>query len=327
MKSQAGLFFVFCGCLVSLAAAASPEPSSASKQSEGAVRSFAVRGVIQALDADSKNVLVQHEAVAGYMPAMIMPFNVRDSNELAGLRAGDRISFRLRVTDTESWIDDITGIESVPAAEQVRPVEPLRTRQEGSTPKHPLLAFKFTNELGQAVALDDFRGQALAITFFFTRCPIPDYCPRLSKNFQKAARTLNAIPGGPTNWHFLSVSFDTEFDNSRVLKAYAEQYHYDPTHWSFLTGPAEQIGQLARLSDVTFQREGGTFNHNFRTLIIDTTGHLQMVFPTGGDLSDAIVEELLQAATVTNQSVADNPKRGKEHEANQGRRESRFHCG
>jgi len=85
-----------------------------------------------------------------------------------------------------------------------------------------------------------------------------------------------------------------------VLKGYGERYHYDPTHWSFLTGPANKIGDLARLSDVTFERDGGSFNHNFRTLIIDPNGHLQTFFPTGGNLSDAIVDEILKGAAVKN---------------------------
>ncbi len=166
-----------------------------------------------------------------------------------------------------------------------------------------MLDYKFTNELGQRVSLSDFQGQALAVTFFFTRCPIPDYCPRLAKNFQEASARLSRITGGPTNWHFLSVSFDTEFDSPRVLKAYGEMYHYDPAHWSFLTGSAESVGELARLSDVKFEREAGSFNHNFRTLIIDAAGHLQMVFPTGGDLSSAMVDEILKAAAVANPSL------------------------
>ena len=321
------LTVLFCCCLVPVRVnAAADESPLPSKQKDGGLRSFAVQGLIKELGAASRTVLVQHEAVVGYMPAMTMPFNVQESRELAGLRAGDRISFRLRVTDTESWIDHITRISTPQVSEPVQSKEPLRTQPEGSRPRHPLLDFKFTNELGQPVALGDFRGQALAITFFFTRCPIPDYCPRLSKNFQEAAKKLSAVPSGPTNWHFLSVSFDTEFDNPRVLKAYAEQYHYDPKHWSFLMGPGEQIGQLARLSDVTFERDGASFNHNFRTLIIDTTGHLQMVFTTGGDLSEAIVEEILKAAAATTQSVSDNPAGGQEHEANQ-RQDPRFHGG
>jgi protein SCO1/2 len=150
------------------------------------------------------------------------------------------------------------------------------------------------------VSLGDFRGQALAITFFFTRCPIPDFCPRLSKNFEEASRKLHATPNAPTNWHFLSISFDPEFDTPSVLKTYAEHYQYDPKHWSFLTGPTDKIRELAAQSDVTFDRDGAFFNHNFRTLIIDAAGHLQMMFPTSGDLSEPITSEILKAAAVTN---------------------------
>jgi protein SCO1 len=163
-----------------------------------------------------------------------------------------------------------------------------------------LLRFQFTNELGQAVSFDDYRGQALAVTFFYTRCPSPQFCPRLSKNFQEAQEKLAAATRGPTNWHFFSVSFDTEFDSPDALRRYGEGYHYDPRHWSFLTGPPEKIAQLARTTGVRFESDGATINHNFRTLIIDTSGHLQMVFPTGGNLSDQIVAEILKATTATN---------------------------
>jgi protein SCO1/2 len=237
------------------------------------------------------------------MDAMTMPFRVKEARVLSSLREGDRISFQLQVTPTESSITQISKIDDGSVTDQPLPTRSSSTQTVVPATRHPLLDFKFTNELGQAVSLGQFRGQALGITFFFTRCPIPDYCPRLSRNFQEASQKLSAISGGPTNWHFLSVSFDTKFDTVPILKAYAEFYHYDPAHWSFITGPAEQIGELARLSDVKFDPDGGFFNHNFRTLIIDAAGHLQMSFPIGGNLSDAIVEEMRKAAAVTNSVV------------------------
>ena len=181
------------------------------------------------------------------------------------------------------------------------PSPPLEER--AGERRHHLLTYKFTNELAQPVSLSDFQGQALGITFFFTRCPVPTFCPRLSRNFQEASRKLLATPNAPTNWHFLSVSFDPDFDTPAVLKAYAERYQYDPRHWTFLTGPSEQIAELAAQSNVKFEPDSGLFNHSFRTLIIDATGHLQMVFPTGGDLSDALVSEILKAASVTNRAA------------------------
>lgn len=264
-------------------------------------RVFVVNGVIKEFRQDGVTVVIRHEAIPNYMEAMTMPFKARDSKELAGLQAGDAVSFRLRVTEEESSIDKLrrTGKgrdeKAEPAASPGSITPPVR-------PRHPLLDYPFVNELGREVRLSDFRGQALAITFFFTRCPIPDYCPRLSRNFEEASRKLESMPGAATNWHFLSVSFDTAFDTPPVLKAYGERYQYDPKHWSFLTGPKDKIGELASLSDAKFDPESGFFNHNFRTLIIDASGRLQMVFPVGGNLSDAIVTEILKAATVTNKA-------------------------
>jgi cytochrome oxidase Cu insertion factor (SCO1/SenC/PrrC family) len=88
-----------------------------------------------------------------------------------------------------------------------------------------------------------------------------------------------------------------------VLKAYAQRYNYDPAHWSFLTGPADKVAELASLSDVNFDREGGFYNHNFRTLIIDPTGELRMTFPVTGDIADAIAEEILKALRPLNRSA------------------------
>ena len=188
------------------------------------------------------------------------------------------------------------------AAELSRDVSsPTAGGQAGRTAgpsRHPLLGYSFTNELGKAVRLEDFRGQALAITFFFTRCPRPEFCPRLSKNFQEASLKLAGMTNAPTNWHFLSVTFDPEFDTPAVLKAYGNAYHYDSNHWSFLTGPPDKIEELTRLSQVGLKRQGGTIDHDFRTLVIDAAGSLQMAFPVSGDLSEALVSEVLKAAAV-----------------------------
>ena len=245
------------------------------------------------------------------MPAMTMSFKVKDTNQLAGLHKDDQISFRLLVTRDESWIDHVTKITNGLTLRMSRPLTPgggeadekleAASKSDGKGKSfHPLMSYAFTNELGQPVTLESFRGQALGITFFFTRCPIPEYCPRLSRNFQEASQKLAAMPNAPTNWHFLSVSIDPRMDTPAVLRSYASRYRYDPKQWSFLTGPEDKVRELAQQSGVTYEPDKGLLNHNFRTLIIDAAGHLQMSFPIGGNLSDAIVMEILKAAVVTN---------------------------
>ncbi|MEI6193687.1 MAG: SCO family protein [Verrucomicrobiota bacterium] len=280
-----------CGLLLLINAKAAAELSREATE----VQVFSARGLLMELQPDSRTLIIRHEAITNYMAAMTMPFKVKTTNEFANLKAGDTIAFRLQVTATESWVDGITRTGAA-AAEQKPPAIPAPKKISN----HPLRNFPFTNELGQAVRLNDFCGQALAITFIFTRCPLPEFCPRLSKNFSEAAHKLRSLTNAPTNWHFLSVTFDPEFDSPAMLKAYGEGYQYDAAHWSFLTGPTNEIRELARQSGVQMADEGGTINHNFRTLIIDAAGHLQMTFPTSGDLSDAIVSEMLKAAAATN---------------------------
>ena len=224
--------------------------------------SFVVRGVVRELKPDGRTVVIQHEAITNFMAAMTMPFRARQTNELSGLQPGDEIRFVLWVTEEASWIEGITrtGRAAVsnrfsaglaPATNENIRSQPSPT-QAAAVPTNGAAAFRLnqipdfalTNELGQPIRLGDFEGRALAMTFFFTRCPIPEYCPRLTRNFSGAIQRLKALPDGPTNYHFLSVSFDP-VDSPLLLRAYAQQYRYDSNHWSFVTGKPEDVHELA----------------------------------------------------------------------------------
>ena len=255
-------------------------------------RSFDVRGVVQEVKPDGKTAVIKHEAIQGYMEAMTMPFDVKATNEFAGVQRGDEIRFRLIVMPDDSWIESVKKTGRTVALSNAAPTVTANT---AIAPRHPLMDYAFTNQLAQPVTLSSFRGQALAITFFFTRCPIPEYCPRLSKNFEEACAELKAMPNAPTNWHLLSVTIDPEFDTPAALRIYAKRYDHDPKHWSFLTGPKDKITALARESGMTMEPDQGLLTHNFRTLIIDPSGKLQMNFPISGDISDGIASELLKA--------------------------------
>src|ERR1700733_12369841 len=201
--------------LISFNAKAS-EISFPSNTNKPVARAFAAKGVVEELEPDDRIIVIRHETISNYMAAMTMPFKFKDQNELAGVRVGDEVLFQLHVTDTESWIDQITKIGTIPLTKNTKPTDSQSAQVQTARAKNPLLDYKFTNELGQAVSLSDFRGQALAITFFYTRCPLPDYCPRLSKNFQEASEKLSSLSNAPANWHFLSVSFDPEIDTPQM---------------------------------------------------------------------------------------------------------------
>ena len=269
-----------------------PEPS-APPSTRVNPQVFAVRGVVHEIKPDGRTLVVKHEEITNYMAAMTMPFRARDTNELAGLKVGDEIVFRLSVTEDESWIDSVRRIgRSAPAG--IKPA----TVATNAPPDFRLTSipdFALTNEFGQPLSLRGFQNRAVAMTFFFTRCPIPEYCPRLTKNFQGAIERLKALPGGPTNFHFLSISFDP-IDTPVLLRSYARQYRYDSNHWSFVTGDNEQILELARGFGVGVTKEGSVYNHNFSTIIFDAAGRLQNMWPIGGDMTDQLVAEINKAA-------------------------------
>lgn len=262
---------------------------------------FQVKGTVMELRPAEKSVRIKHEEIPGYMAAMTMPFDVRDTNELAGLEAGDTVSFRMMVTDTDGWIDQITRLNvtrsnilpTTGPFRFVRDVDPLNIGD-------PLPEYHFTNQLGQAVSLSQFRGQALAITFIFTRCPFPTFCPLMAGNFEKVQQQLLATPNAPTNWHLLTISFDPEWDTPPRLKAFAERYHYDPRHWSFLTGELIDITAITEQFGQQFWREGPdqSISHNLRTVVVDARGRVQANIRENKWKPEELVAEILKAAAV-----------------------------
>ncbi len=285
--------FALASCKQQSPTAAAP-PSAASTNQQF----FQVKGVVKELQPGGKTVVIKHEAVTNYMPAMTMPFEVRNTNELRGLQAGDAVGFRLIVTDKDAWIDHLTKLNPSRPVEQpsrspvrvVRDVDPLNVGD-------PLPDYHFTNELGEAVSTRQFKGQALAFTFFFTRCPFPTFCPLMASNFEETQKKLLALPNGPANWHLLSISFDPQFDSPAVLKAYAGRYDYNPAHWSFVSGDEIEITAIGdQVGQFFGHDETGAVQHNLRTVVVDALGRVQKILPNNKWTSDELVAEMVKAA-------------------------------
>lgn len=259
---------------------------------------FEVKGMVKELKPDGKTIVIKHEEVPNYMPAMTMPFEVKNTNELRGLQPGDAITFRMTVTDTDGWIDHITKLNaprpaeqpSRPAFQQVRDVDPLKVGDL-------LPEYHFTNELGQAVSTRQFKGQALVFTFFFTRCPFPTFCPLMANNFAETQKKLLALPNGPANWHMLSISFDPEFDTPAILKTYADRYNYNPAHWGFVTGESLDVTAIGdQVGQYFGHDESGGVTHNLRTVVVDAQGRVQKIIPNNKWTTDELVAEIVKAA-------------------------------
>ncbi|HTI73128.1 MAG TPA: SCO family protein [Candidatus Limnocylindria bacterium] len=264
---------------------------------------YEVRGVVRSVEPGKKTIVIKHEAVTNYMVAMTMPFDVRDTNELAGVKSGDAVLFRLNVTEKDGWVDRIRVLSNSPvAADSWAPESPVRFVTSTPVLKvgDPLPDYSFTNEFGKTVKFSDYRGQAVAFTFIFTRCPFPNFCPRMTDNLSQALKQLRQRTDAPTNFHLLSISFDPKYDTSETLLKYGERFNYDPIKWSLVTTDFDQLERLTGHFELQFVKNVPIEqqNHNLRTVVIDTQGKVAGLFPSNDWEVGDLVESIVRAAQV-----------------------------
>jgi len=262
-------------------------------------REFDVKGLVLSLHPEDRKVRIKHEEIPGYMDAMTMPFSVHDTNELAGLIPGEEITFKLKVTDDDAWIEAIrkTGVAKniLPEGAPIRiarEVEPLKVGDV-------LPEYQFVNEQGREVSLSQFQGKALVLSFLFTRCPIPNFCPLTARKLAGVQNQLLANGGGPTNWHLLAISIDPGFDTPNRLKQFGEAYGYKPAHWSFLTGELIDITAIGEQFGMVFWTEAGTVSHNLRTIVVGADGLIRTNLVGNEWEVEALVGEVVEAAETT----------------------------
>ena len=261
-------------------------------------KSYAAHGLIRQLAPDHRSATIQHDAIAGYMGAMTMEFPVQDTNALTGLAPGDEINFRLLVRSNDDWIADIQlvahHISDVTSNVFVFHATPAELKIGDLLPDGEL-----TTENGDTVRFSDFRGRAVAFTFFFTSCPLPDFCPKMNKNFAEARQLLSADTNAPANWQFLSISFDHVVDQPDILASYAGLYRgTDTNRWLFAVAGTNTLASLAPRLDLQFWRENGSITHNLRTVVLDPAGHITRQFDGNDWTPQDLATALRQAAAV-----------------------------
>ncbi len=270
-------------CLAAALPGCDRRPASALAPGEH-TSTYEVRGVIHKLKPGSGTAVIAHDAIAGYMDAMTMEFTAADPRDLAALAPGDVVSFRLSVSDARSWIDQVRKTGTAPISADADPAA-------SPAPGTPLPDCALVDSRGAALRLSDFKGRAFAFTFIFTRCPLPDFCPRMNANFAAAQRAL----GSDANWHLLSISLDPDYDTPPRLAEYAARYQPDPARWTFATGSREEIEKLGAVFGLKVARTGALPDHNLRTIVVDPAGRIQRVFTGNEWTPEELAAELKRA--------------------------------
>jgi protein SCO1/2 len=240
-------------------------------KSKPAERRFPIEGRVVAVDPAGRTITLDHREIVGYMKAMTMGYAVRDAWVFNVVHPGDTIQATLVVTDS-TCLEGIS-VTQARAAADLSTTSPMHLPVKGET----VPDFHFVNQEGRAIHLAQFRGQPLLITFIYSRCPLPDYCIRMSNNFAELAQTLRTSnPAAFSRLQMLSVSIDPEFDDPKVLRHYGKIYAgaVDPDlkHWSFATGRPGEIRKAAEYFGLSYVSQDGQIIHDLRTALIDADG-------------------------------------------------------
>jgi protein SCO1/2 len=242
-------------------------------------RVFRVKGIF--LQTKGPEVaVIDHEKIPDHMPAMIMPFRAARPSELKPLATGDEILFDYIVDGFESWIENIvaTGKKrlSSPSSPEAGPEKRRPPLKVGDV----LPDREFFNEAGERIRLSDSRGKAVALTFVFTRCALPEACPRMMRNFAAVSKLLQGDPAAPANWQLLTISFDSFHDTPGTMKAYGEAYGYDASRWRLLSSDSCcTIRDIAADVDLRFTDDPtAPMEHNLRTVVLDPSGRITRLF-------------------------------------------------
>ena len=262
---------------------------------------YKLRGKVVATNPSTGEVTLNHEAIPGYMDAMTMPYKLKDPSILSELHPGDVITADLLVSqaaDASVVLDHIVVVAQ--GKPDYRPTVIYHVPSKGDAVPN----FKLRNQDGHIIHLDQFRGKELLITFIYTRCPLPNFCPLVTRNFAVIDNQLRADPALRGKTQLLCVSFDPEHDTPDRLKAYGEQYIGSDAktafaHWDFAVPDKLVLGEMAKFFNVGMtDAADGTITHTLSTTLIGRDGKVLKFYPGNEWTPDQVVADLKHALGV-----------------------------
>jgi protein SCO1 len=282
--------------LIGLIFASSVIFSSCHRSQTLVVKRYSFTGRVVSIDSQDQSAIIDGDAIPGFMDAMAMSYKIKPADELRQLSPGDVISAEVVLQSDakdpdaapESWLENVkitAHAKSAPAAAANTPHMP--------EPGEDVPDFSFTNQDGRHISLKQYRDKVLFVTFIYTRCPFPDFCPRMSGNFAEIYKQLGTNPA-LADARLLSISFDPEHDTPKVLRDYG--FSVAHTHdsslfrrWEFVVPRASDLPKIADFFALTITPENGLITHNLSTAVISREGKI-VAWYHGGDwqISDLI---------------------------------------
>ncbi len=266
---------------------------------------YELKGKVEHVDKRGSAVTIAHGAIADYMPAMTMPFKLKDESLYDELAPGDEVTATLVVAGDRSWLEDVIRVRAVPdeagAPTAARRVEPGAGEQVPD--------FSLTNQDGKRIRVNKYRGKAVVLTFIYTRCPLPDYCPLMTERFAQIEKSLKG--DGPLygRTHLLSVTVDPDYDKPAVLRSYGQAAGAQAfEHWEFATGGREEVKQIASWFGLEYWPDKDQIIHSLRTAIIGPDGKLVKIYHGSEWKPEDVISDLRSLPGSEQVETKDDPK-------------------
>ena len=285
-------FVALAGCRTGPTAGTQPSASQSYKV-------YKLRGKVVSTDAARGEVTVDHEAIPGFMEAMTMPYKLKDASVLGELHPGDMITADVLVSPDPNAV---YLLDHIVVVAQARPDYRPAVSYHVPAPGDAVPDFKLRNQDGRPIHFSQFRGKALLVTFIYTRCPSPEFCPRVTRNFAAVEKELAADAALHAKTHLICVSFDPEYDTPERLRAYGAEYIGSDAKsafadWDFAVPEKPVLLEMAKFFDLGFTNEAdGTITHTLSTTLIGLDGKVARFYPGNEWTAEQIVADVKQLA-------------------------------
>jgi protein SCO1/2 len=273
-RSSLALFTLVLSSVVIIHSACGPRRSANEKR-------YPIKGKVVAVSPTDHTITIAHDDIGDYMPAMTMPFKIKNEADLQMVKPGDQLTGTLVVDDLSSWVEITSIIEGAPPLLQNAEV-PGEPKPGTAVPD-----FGLVNQDGKRIHLADYRGKTLLITFVYTRCPQPDQCTLMSNNFTAIDRELKQQPDLYDKTHLLTITFDPDYDTPKVMRSYGASHtgrYSDETfqHWEFATGSKDEVKGIAQFFGLRYYHDTESDDdqviHSLRTAIVSGDGKLLKLY-------------------------------------------------
>lgn len=247
-----------------------------SRASSPSIRHYSLHGRVMSIDKLGHELIVDHDAIPGLMDAMTMPYPVSNNSMLTQVAPGDEIKADIAVQANSAVIDQLEVVKKGASGEAPAQARSIHIPEVGER----VPDFALTNQNGKRIRFGDYRGKTLLVTFFYTRCNLSDYCPRMNSNLEQVDKELAKDPNLYAKTHLISISFDPAHDTPTVLRsygaAYTERYvKEDFRHWEFATAQPKELKPLADFFAVYYEPDATSITHSLSTAVIGPDGTIK----------------------------------------------------